>query len=81
MARAKDSDYLHSMRFFVAVVDNGFASALLYKGSKALRNYDLTTWEKAAIVSGDVAWLEDHLGRLSPRHRQWLNQRLCAEIW
>lgn len=64
-----------------AAYDGEFHAYLLYHGSDALDEYDLTGPEKLGILTGDVHWIEEHLGKLSPIQRRWLDQRLSAEIW
>jgi DNA-binding response OmpR family regulator len=61
--------------------DSEFIANLLYHGSEALEGYDLTGPEKLAILTGDIAWIEKHLGKLNPQQRRWLEQRTSAEIW
>jgi len=51
-------------------------------GSEALEGYDLSSEEAAAILSGDIPWIEKHLGRLlTARERVWLDCRLQQERW
>jgi hypothetical protein len=65
-----------------AARDDGFIAQLTHQGDKALRDYDLTWQETAALLSGDIRWLEAHLGqRLSPWLRTWLDCRLQQEMW
>jgi DNA-binding NtrC family response regulator len=64
-----------------ASVDEDFARKLLHRGSDALESYDLTSPEKLAIVTGDIQWIEEQIGRLKKSQKQWLEQRLAAEIW
>jgi hypothetical protein len=59
--------------------DNGFVAALTYRGSDALAGYHLTSQAKAALLSGDVRWIEAHLGKLTERQQPWL-QSVCANI-
>ena len=61
--------------------DNEFVVNLLYHGPDALEEYDLTGPEKLALLTGDVVWIEEHIGKLTPEQRRWLDQRLSAEIW
>ena len=61
--------------------DSDFGASLLYQGSRVLSGYALSTEAKAAIVSGDVAWIEKECGELSAEERDWLQRRLEAEIW
>ena len=64
-----------------AAEDNGFIARLTEHGEDALRGYSLTGQEKAALLSGDIRWIEAHLGKLNARLRTWLDCRLQQEIW
>jgi len=64
-----------------AADDNGFISRLTHDGEEALRPYSLTWREKAALLSGDIRWLEARLGKLNARLRTWPECRLQQEIW
>jgi hypothetical protein len=64
-----------------AADDDVFIAQLTYEGSKALEGYDLTSEEKAALLSGDIQWIEAHLGKLDERLSTWLWCRLQQEIW
>ena len=64
-----------------AADDDGFIAQLTLDGSKALQNYDLTNEEKAALLSGDIRWIEARVGKLDARLRTWLECRLQQEIW
>jgi len=46
-----------------------------------LDEYDLTEPEKLAIWTGDIEWIEKHIGQLTPLQRRWLELRKRAEIW
>jgi len=46
-----------------AADDPNFLRQLVENGSMALKDYDLTWEERAALCSGDVRWLESHIGR------------------
>jgi len=52
--------------------DDDFFMKLLEQSVDALDEYDLTKAEKLAIVTGDVRWIEDHLGRLTRAQRRML---------
>jgi len=52
--------------------DDDFFMNLLENSVDALDEYDLTKAEKLAIVTGDVRWIEDQLGRLSRAQRRML---------
>jgi len=65
----------------LAARDQNFGQRLLYEGSRVLSGYALTSQAKAAIASGDIAWIERECGELSVEERAWLRRRLEAEIW
>lgn len=64
-----------------AATDSEFISNLLYHGADALEEYNLTGPEKLALLTGDINWIEQHLGPLKPIQKRWLEHRLSAEIW
>jgi FixJ family two-component response regulator len=64
-----------------AAVDGQFVADLFYSGADALEGYELTGQEKLAILTGDIPWIERHVGALTPAQKRWLEQRLSAEIW
>lgn len=64
-----------------AADDNKFAADLTYQGAKALETYHLTTGAKAALLSGDIRWIEARVGKLDKRLQTWLLCRLEQEIW
>ena len=45
-----------------AAEDTGFFSQLSQDYAVALKEYDLTTQEIVAIGTGDVRWIESHIG-------------------
>ena len=61
--------------------DNNFIAQLTHRGVEALAQYKLTWQEKAALLSGDIRWIEAHVGKLDARQRTWLECRLEQEIW
>jgi hypothetical protein len=64
-----------------AADDAGFIAQLTDNGYAALQGYDLTEEAKAALLSGDIRWIEAHVGKLDARLRTWLDCRLQQEIW
>ena len=58
-----------------------FGQQLLSEGSRVLSGFALSPEAKAAIVSGDIAWIEKTCGELSCEERDWLQRRLEAEAW
>ncbi|MFZ5571022.1 MAG: response regulator [Thermodesulfobacteriota bacterium] len=65
----------------LGAVDFDFRRELLNNGADALDGFQLTGPEKLAIITGDIAWIEAHVGALSPDQKVWLEARLGAEIW
>ena len=64
-----------------AAEDDAFIAQLTYHGSAALQEYRLSSEAKAALLSGDVGWIEACVGKLDRRLRTWLDCRLQQEIW
>jgi hypothetical protein len=62
-------------------VDDEFKSAILYHGSDALTEYNLTKPEMLAIITGDIQWIEEQIGPLTLHQKDWLEARLGSEIW
>ena len=64
-----------------AAADDNFIAQLTEHGSKALRRYDLSRRARAALLSGDIRWVEARVGKLNARLRTWFDCRLQQEIW
>ncbi len=64
-----------------AADDNRFIAQLTHRGADALRRYALTIEAQAALLSGDIRWIEARVGKLSARLRTWPDCRLQQEIW
>ena len=64
-----------------AAVDDDFIARLTYQGSSTLEGYNLSREAQAALLSGDIAWVEARVGRLSAHLRTWFDCRLQQEIW
>ena len=64
-----------------AASDDHFVAQLTHHGLEALAQYKLTWREKAALLSGDIRWIEAHVGKLDARQRRWLECRLQQEMW
>jgi DNA-binding NtrC family response regulator len=64
-----------------AVEERAFIEKLSDLGSGALWEYHLAPEEEAALVSGDVRWLEEHVGKLDEKLKVWLECRLQQERW
>jgi len=61
--------------------DSSFLAKLTDNPGEALKGYDLTSEEKAALSSGDIRWIESKLGTLDEPLRTWLTARLTQEKW
>ncbi len=61
--------------------DMKFIAQLTEDGSKALDDYKLSWEERAALLSGDIQWIEKHVGKLTDDQKIWLNCRLQQERW
>ncbi len=64
-----------------AATDDKFVAQLTDQGSTALREYNLSRKAKAALMSGDIRWVEARVGKLNARLRTWFDCRLQQEIW
>lgn len=64
-----------------AAFDNEFIFSLLNDGVDALDEYDLSGPEKIAILAGDISWIEDKIGSLTPSQRRWLDLSKQSSIW
>jgi predicted molibdopterin-dependent oxidoreductase YjgC len=64
-----------------AAQDNAFLARMAENPAEALKDYALTTEEKAALMSGDIRKIEAWLGKLDERLRTWLMLRLSQEKW
>ena len=64
-----------------AAADTGFMAKLTESPEEALRGYGLTSEEKAAIASGDIAKIEEWVGKLTHEQSKWLWARLQQERW
>jgi formate dehydrogenase alpha subunit len=64
-----------------AAQDNAFLTRLAESPAEALKEYELTAEEKAALMSGDIRKIESWLGKLDERLRTWLMLRLSQEKW
>jgi len=64
-----------------ATQDNDFFARLAENPAEALKEYELTSEEKVAIISGDIRKIESWVGKLDDRLRTWLIARLQQEKW
>jgi len=61
--------------------DSDFWKDLMENGSQALCSYQLTPEAKAAIVSGDLRWLNENVGELTQKQMMFIYRRLEREAW
>jgi DNA-binding response OmpR family regulator len=85
-AERKDSETKIHKEAIIAILnkaaeDQEFLGKLTDSGSEALRGYELHPEEEAALISGDVGWIEAHIGELDDRLKTWLTCRLQQERW
>jgi hypothetical protein len=76
---ANKHDILHVLER--AADDPRFIASIVDKGSVALRDYNLTWQERAALVAGDIRWIEAHIGKLTDRQCTLLDCMLQREAW
>jgi DNA-binding NtrC family response regulator len=61
--------------------DMAFWADVMENGSAALQEYHLTSEARAAIVSGDLNWLNAHIGELTQKQLKFIFARLEREAW
>jgi DNA-binding NtrC family response regulator len=61
--------------------DQHFWRDLMMTGSKVLRDYHLSNEAKAAIVSGDLRWINENVGELTQKQLMFIYKRLEQEAW
>jgi DNA-binding NtrC family response regulator len=61
--------------------DLGFWKELMESGSSALKGYSLSSEAKAAIISGDLRWINEHVGELTQKQLRFIYKRLEQELW
>jgi len=61
--------------------DDDFWKDLMENGSAALKNYHLSTEAKAAVLSGDLGWINHNIGELTQKQLMFIYSRLEREAW
>jgi DNA-binding NtrC family response regulator len=61
--------------------DRGFWTDLMENGSAALQQYHLSQEARAAIASGDLNWINTHVGELTQKQLMFIFKRLEREAW
>jgi hypothetical protein len=64
-----------------AADDHRFLARLAENPARVLKDYDLTSEEKAALASGDLRRIEKWVGKLDKRLCTWIWCRLQQEKW
>jgi hypothetical protein len=64
-----------------AADDHKFLARLAEDPVRVLKEYDLTSEEKAALASGDLKRIESWVGKLDKRLSTWIWCRLQQEKW
>ncbi|MEJ2659496.1 MAG: response regulator [Desulfobacteraceae bacterium] len=64
-----------------AAEDADFWIDLMENGSAALGEYQLSSEACAAIASGDLNWINTHVGELTQKQLQYIFKRLEREAW
>lgn len=63
-----------------AATDGDFVYNLLHHWADALEEYDLNNAEKLSLLTGDIEWIEKHVGPLSSKQKRWLEKPLSPEM-
>jgi FixJ family two-component response regulator len=63
-----------------AGTDGEFVYNLLHHWADALEEYNLNNAEKLALLTGDIEWIEKHVGSLTAKQRRWLEKPLSPEM-
>ncbi|RMG55512.1 MAG: response regulator [Bacteroidetes bacterium] len=61
--------------------DKGFWNALMESGVEALSEYNLSAQAKTAIITGDLSWINKHIGELTQKQLLFLYRRMEMETW
>ena len=58
-----------------------FWRELMEKGPEVLEDYQLSSEAKAAILSGDLKWINENVGELTQKQLMFILKRLEREAW
>lgn len=61
--------------------DEGFWRDLMEMPQEALKGYNLSSEARAAIASGDLKWINEHVGELTQKQLSFIYNRLEREAW
>jgi DNA-binding NtrC family response regulator len=63
-----------------AAKDVDFSYNLLHCGADALEEYHLNNAEKLALLTGDIAWIENSVGPLTAGQKKWLKNPFASDL-
>ncbi len=61
--------------------DSKFWVSLMENGSEVLKAYTLSSEAKAAILTGDLRWINQNIGELTQKQLMFIYKRLESEAW
>ncbi len=61
--------------------DQAFWTELAENGPEVLREYQLSSEARAAILSGDLKWINENVGELTQKQLMFIFKRLEREAW
>jgi DNA-binding response OmpR family regulator len=61
--------------------DEDFWSDLMENGSDVLKDYQMSNEARAAIISGDLKWINENVGELTQKQLKFILNRLEREVW
>ena len=61
--------------------DDDFLQSLMENGSDALKDYRLSAMAREAIITGDLKWIEENVGKLNEQQMELLCRCLERESW
>ena len=61
--------------------DSKFWLSLVENGSEVLKRFTLSSEAKAAIMTGDLRWINQNIGELTQKQLMFIYKRLESEAW
>lgn len=61
--------------------DMDFWRQLMENRSEVLKEYTLSSEAKAAILSGDLGWINRNVGELTQKQLMFISTKLACEVW
>ena len=56
-------------------------SDLVENGSEVLKDYNLSSEAKAALMCGDLGWINRNIGELTQKQLMFISARMESEVW